>query len=247
MSRVIDTLNFDTIYATTYFNNNTFDCYFNLSNPERNVKKIYLRSLEMLISWPNVRSVSNLSTFSFTLNSVAYSFTLQDNIYTSMTSLITDMNTALTNLLLPISVAFQLNPSNNNQLQIILGSTCTFSITSTNFSNYLLNISGTNSGLTLTGGSYLLNVDNYILLYIDNLPNRAINQNNIPASFKIPLNAASNVVFYSAQNNEFEQYIDINDPSLIITSLKIKVIDRFGGLIKSNVHYSMTLGLEKYI
>ena len=50
----IDTLHFDTLLGT-YNNNSVYDCTFTLSNPLRNVKNIYLKSIEMPISFNNIR------------------------------------------------------------------------------------------------------------------------------------------------------------------------------------------------
>ena len=57
----IDILHFDTLLGT-YNDNSVYDCTFTLSNPLRNVQRIYLKSIELPISFNNIRA-SNGTNF----------------------------------------------------------------------------------------------------------------------------------------------------------------------------------------
>ncbi len=61
MTTHYELINFDSIYSINQ--GNPFQATFKLSSPLRNFTKIYLKSIEMLVSFPNIRASSNLSTF----------------------------------------------------------------------------------------------------------------------------------------------------------------------------------------
>ena len=85
-------INFDSYYSAT---KNNLNCYY-ISykiDPLQHVKKIHLKSIEIPISIPNVRSP--YSTFYYTINNVPYNFTLNDKTYNNIYSLISDLNAAI--------------------------------------------------------------------------------------------------------------------------------------------------------
>jgi hypothetical protein len=77
----------------------------------------------------------------------------------------------------------------------------------------------------------------YMNLCISNLPT--------PISFKIPLNHSSSsnppVYFYQEENN-FIQNIDLEDDNIVLDSLEVYLLDRFGNVFSGNhLNYSFTL------
>jgi hypothetical protein len=248
MTTHYELINFDSIYSINQ--GNPFQATFKLSSPLRNFTKIYLKSIEMLVSFPNIRASSNLSTFTFLLNNTQYSFTLADKVYNNVQLLIVDLNNAIIALNLSVTITFQINPNNNTQFQIILGSSATFLIVSTNFTKYILNMAGctngVNTNLTVNAiGNYVLNCDNYVNMYISNIPNRSINNAGILCSYKVPLNASSNSVYYTSEGLQFGQYIKVTDKNVILDKLDVTISDRFENVINSNgVDYSWTIAVE---
>jgi hypothetical protein len=92
---------------------------------------------------------------------------------------------------------------------------------------------------------YILNIDNYINMYISNLSTSfSHNQNGILCHFKIILNCINGTVYYVAENNSYEQGIEVNS-IMPITELNIVFTDRYGmSLNSSGLDYSATLSFE---
>jgi hypothetical protein len=89
---------------------------------------------------------------------------------------------------------------------------------------------------------YTPNPHHYLNLCISNLPT--------PISFKIPLNHSSTsnppVYFYQEQIN-FIQNINVKDENIVLDSLEVSLIDRFGNVFSGNhnhLNYSFTLEVE---
>ena len=98
--------------------------------------------------------------------------------------------------------------------------------------------------LTVGISVVLLNIDNYINMYITNVSAQSTNANNTLCHFKIPLNASNGVIYYTGDNSSFSQNINVNS-SLLISKLSIIVTDRFGySLHSNNIDYSFSLGFE---
>ena len=93
---------------------------------------------------------------------------------------------------------------------------------------------------------YNLNIDNYLTMYITNLSGAdSTNVNGRLLSFKIPLNCVNGQVLYYGESSTFIQTISITDPKLILSSMNIMILDRFGYPINGgNAHYSFTLGIN---
>jgi hypothetical protein len=240
---------FDTI-DSIYTIDSPFDTTFNLQYPLRKVKKIYLKSFEIPIDFTNIRN--GLNTFSILYNSVVYTKTLSDKNYISITTLCNDLNTLFTNCISNITILFSSN-SNTNLISISLtgSSPLTFTIVPTNLSNHILgfkkssNLQNLNT-YTITGSNpFLLSVDNYIVM---NFPKLAFDNNNNShklCNFKIPLNASNGMVYFENEFSNLSQHIINTDNSLIISSLKIQILDRFNNILtQSNSDFSFTLGFE---
>ena len=147
-------------------------------------------------------------------------------------------------------MTFNLNSTNSNRLQInFTGTTTSFYIIDTNLSKYILGFRTTDNLATnifaSSSSNYNLNVDNYINLYMPTFNSYNSNQNGSWSTFKLPLNSINNQVYYYQDASSFEQSIDINDNNLVLSSLTVFVLDRFGNnLNPNNIDWSFTLAIN---
>jgi len=245
-------INLDTHYSTT---TDSFNANFNLSNPLRKVEKIYLKSVELPIGFTNVRTSFNSFVVSFS-NASGNSYTnttitLSNKNYTDIASLLTDINTLLTSR--NINLSFELN--SNNLVQIVkTGTIYRYFFTTSNLLNIILGFTSSTalSAINTTGTTLTairqpnLNFDNYISLFIKNIPHNSSSSNQL-ISFKIPLNGSGNIVYFNSENISFSQYITITDQNLVVDKLQIVVYDRFGNQLTNNgFDYSLTVGFSFY-
>ena len=244
----IDTLHFDTLLGT-YNNNSVYDCTFTLSNPLRNVQKIYLKSIEMPISFNNIRASNGTNVFVITIHGNGFTtrrpVLINEFNCTTITSLLTAINEQL-NIVLP-SVSFhcidkyvylKLTELPNNTvvnflpsklLSVILGFT---------------QLSYTVTNEIKANNSYLLAYDNYLSLYLQDIPVKSTGYSNQLISYKIPLNAVNGMVYYLQELNSFSQCVEITDQNYILNRLRVVVYDRFGETITNGLDYSFSLAVN---
>jgi hypothetical protein len=240
----IDILHFDTLLGS-YNNNSVYDCTFILSNPLRNVQKIYLKSLEIPISFNNIRSSNNTNTFQ--INS--YTITLNENNYTSITTLLNDINTQI-HLVLP-NISFTLN--SNNKVSITnTGNPITITFNSSRLLSVILGFTkNIYSTVFSAENNYLLAYDNYISMYLQDIPVKSTGYSNQLISYKIPLNAVNGVVYFLQELNSFSQSVEITDQNYILNRFRVVVYDRFGCKLTNGLDYSFSLAVNyhenKYI
>jgi hypothetical protein len=201
---------------------------------------IYWRSRSLFAS-------GNASGNSYTNTTI----TLSNKNYTDIDSLLTDINMLLASR--SINLSFELNSS--NLVQIVKTRTINryYFITS-NLLNIILGFtSSTALSAVNTTGAILtairqpnLNFDNYISLFIKNIPHNSSSSNQL-ISFKIPLNGSGNIIYFNSENISFSQYITITDQNLVVDKLQIVVYDRFGNQLTNNgFDYSLTVGFSFY-
>ena len=226
----IDILHFDTLLGQ--YNNSVYDCTFILSNPIRNVQKIYLKSIEIPISFNNIR-VSN-GTNTFKIN--GFILTINENSYTSITTLLNDINIKV-HLVLP-NVTFGVE---NQKVVMTTNTTITF-----NNSRLLSVILGFTKvsypNTSFAENNYLLGYDNYISIYFQDLPVKSTNNQLI--SYKIPLNAVNGMVYYMEELNSFSQFIEITDSNYILNRIRVIIYDRFGCILTNGLDYSFSLAIN---
>ena len=235
-------LNFDTTYST-YINSGSllspFVASFNLQTPIRKLQRISLLSLEMPVQFNNVRTSI---TFSYTTAlSVSGSFSISINqTFTTIASLLTYINSQIPTIS-GVSIIFSVSLSNPSQ--IIAGTTGLTAFQLSNFTDkkqFLKNILGFNGTETLSNniltasGYYNINLDNFICLYLSNVPHQTTAQNQSNCSFKVPLNAVSNTIYYFSQNTSYTPFINVNDSNFILDKLVITVFDRYGNNLNPN-------------
>jgi hypothetical protein len=253
-----DLLHFDTNDNNCIFNGlygNAYDVNFKLSNTFKRIRKINLASLEMPISFTNIRNENTSNVLNLIVGSVPYNITLRNTNYTSITTLITDINALLastgTVATRPVlSIGYR--TSNNNCIQISIPSPNTIqlfdSVLANNIFGFPKNVYNRMSAPVsniLGTYSYNLSYDNFIALYL-NIPSTCTSSGNHLISYKIPLNAISGMVYYLGQNNTFEQSIVISDQSFVLNDFRIQVFDRFGYPIIQATDYTFSLSLYYY-
>ena len=248
----LEFLNLDTVYSQ---NVNPFNALFTLPNPFRKVKNIYLKSIELPLAFNNVRDNINF----FTINTrlvVGEAYTratiqLANKYYTDINTLLSDINTQLANNNLS-AITFQISNnivsiSNPINYQYYFSSVTKLLGTILGFDSSTLPISA--GGATYYNSTasrvYNLNYDNYISLYLTNIPHNSKSA-NLLSSFKIPLNSSGNIIYFNSENISFSQYITITDQNFVVDKLQIVVYDRFGNNIFNAFDYSMTLAFSFY-
>ena len=152
-------LNLDSSYSNYILNSknttgntlNSFHTSFALNERFSKINQIIFKSIELPITFANIRTGST-NSFNFLLNSVLYTIPITSTNYTSISTLIIDINALLVKYLtLPTTIVLSLNSNNKLQLKISNLRPCTFSIVDNNFSNYILGFRSTNSLIDSVG------------------------------------------------------------------------------------------------
>jgi hypothetical protein len=233
-----------------------FNASFSIRNPISKIKKISFKSIELPVSFNNIRS--GLNVFGFTLSGVDYSVSLTEGNYTSITTLCNDINTLFSSSgVLPIGDSVTLSVVNSVYIKV---SYTTTSPTLKFFkvfgdSRLCLSILGLQSVSThsLSGNTtsitglcpYSLSIDHYITMFISNVYTEGNTASGLNSTFKIPLNAVSGVVYYSSNKTGLEQSVSFGDPNQILTKLDVTIYDRFGNILTNQGNdYSFTLEFE---
>ena len=253
-------LNYDTI-GSNKINNNSFNTIINLNKSIIKAKKIYLRSIE-LAPLTNIRSPYNF--FSYTITNAAmvstkYQFILPERNYTSISTLLNDINVlSISNiqsklLLTEIAPVFSISSTDPNKVSITYSYTT--SIITFHDEGIILYYLGRSifgsqsiSGSTLKTQTlnfshiYNLNFDSYVNLYFSNVSSINKNNNNTPCDFKIIM--MSNSLSYSF-NNEIScnQYIELTNITSL-NNLNVSIYDRYNNLLYSIHDFSFTLEYE---
>lgn len=248
-------LHFDSINAEYIqdFNNvsqvsNSYNAKYSMTSVFKNVTRIYLTSLEMPVGFCNVRKGST-DTLSFVYNGSLYNFVLPEKNYSSIGSLLQDLNNAM----LTYSSVFQLtfNAVGLRVSAVFNTAPTSFSFVDTNLSQYILGFR--NKYDTLVGNTYLasysnynLNGDNYIHLYMPNIPSiNASMSGNAKSTFKVPFQSVSNNVYFYQQESSFEQYVEVTKTNFTLSDLTVIIYDRYGNVINPRGYdFSFTLRLE---
>lgn len=222
------------------FNNNPFQCTVLLGQTHRRVRRISFKSAEIPISFYNIRSPYNV--FQIIVSGVTYSYTVTPGNYTT-TTLVAALNTSMNS-----STTY---PIGGNPLTVSAGRvTFTNAATTTIVSGprtlgYFLGfVSGQVGTVVQATNAYNISLDNYIVLYIENLRPSSL-EPNVPITFKIPVTATPGTIMYYAEGSEWKQEIEIFDPNVRIDRLNITVLDRYGQQLDNNgVDWTFTLEIE---
>jgi hypothetical protein len=240
----IDILHFDTLLGS-YNDNSVYDCTFTLSNPLKNVQRIYLKSIEIPISFNNIRSSNGTNTFQITIQSNTNTITINEANYTSINTLLNAINEQLI-VVLP-NVSFHI--SNKHVILTLIGYPNNTVVTF-NYSKLLSVVLGfTHLSYVVTNeiladNNYLIAYDNYISLYLQDIPVKSTGYSNQLISYKIPLNAVNGMVYYLQELNSFSQGVEITDQNYVLNRLRVVVYDRFGIKIANGLDYSFSLAVN---
>ena len=152
-------LNLDSSYSNYILNSknttgntlNSFHTSFALNERFSKINQIIFKSIELPITFANIRTGST-NSFDFLLNNVLYTIPITSTNYTSISTLIIDLNALIVKYLtLPTVIVLSLNGSNKLQFKISNARPCTFIIVNNNFSNYILGFRSTNSLIDSVG------------------------------------------------------------------------------------------------
>jgi hypothetical protein len=252
-------LHYDSINAEyiTDFSNlsgvpNSYNCQFKNHSTFKNVERIYLTSLELPVGFVNVRKGST-DTLAFNVNGSNYSVVLAEKNYSTMSVLIQDLNLACVGIVPNVVITFSQSLT-VPRLLITLSGTGTissFNIIDTNLSMYILGFrkkfdSLISSIYIASYSNYNLNADNYIHLYLPNIPGiNASMGGGAKSTFKIPFNTVSNNVYFYQEQSSSIQYVDTRNSNFNLSTLTAIIYDRYGVPINPRgFDWSMTLKLE---
>ena len=253
---------FDTINAIKNYdsfigsiNNNfyhSYNCYFPLKNPIKNVKRITLKTVEMPLNLYTIRMENGVYkmglTFSYsTYNNVYISFFVSVGNYTTAT-LLANINSQLSSTLGStygsLSIVF-------NTLNVYSGVCCqiTNNCTSLTIDNNILtnNILGyTNRFNSISTQPLISNspinvnaIDTCIYIQFPNLPNT--NNNNNFYNFKLQLyNVYNGTLSFNAEH----QSLFFNNTPFILDKINILVTDRLGQPLTGYYNWTFSLIIE---
>ena len=89
----MDILHFDTMDSS--YIKNCYNTSFKLFNPLRNIRNIYLKSLEMPVVFDNIRNDNTSNLLTLKVNNSTISIKLETHNYTNINTLLNDINTLL--------------------------------------------------------------------------------------------------------------------------------------------------------
>lgn len=243
-------IHLDSIYST-YVSpaNDCFNARFLLDKPIENATKIYLKSLEMAVNFNNIRNVSTMNKIMLKTNlGNNYTAEITAGNYTSISSLLTAINNSFVGVIPNTTVTFSVS-GNIVSVQATSTTITSFSLIDTILSKYILGFRNVAfSGLSSTANvNFVLNVDNYILIYINNISSDNTSSNgNIFSTFKVPLNATNGVIYFYSDRIGLKQYVRLLNSTQRIAYLNVSILDRFGNVIEANnSDYSFSLEIEK--
>ena len=258
-------INYDTYYSDKNIDGNSYKTIFKMDNLI-NVKKIYLKSVEIPINLNNIRNPYNVFYYSITKLNITtyYNFTIPEKVYTNIYTLILDLNALIvlniqpkldtTTEIAPIialssdylnkvymyytTVNTTITIINDGILKYYLGYS---DMTQKSYSSVLTTI----KTLYIFQNCYNLNFDSYYNLSITNIATISKNT-NISCDFKLAIDSIQNSIFYYNNKNSYAQYISINNRDTVINKLCILLSDKYNNVIYSNIDWSFTLEYEFY-
>ena len=230
-----------------YVDSNCFNSKFILNQPIHKLRRITLKCMEIPVSFPNIRE--NTNTIIFVLNGINYTISILEKNYSSIYEILDAINSRLQTYQ-GITISFLLNSINKVYVSFTGTFPTTFSIIETNLSKWILGFRSTDS-LIKTGvvscfynasTRFNMNIDNYITVLITNLVNE--NGHDNQSTFKVSFNAEYNQIFYYNEFLSYTQFVSNLDYKQVMVDMNIKILDRFGFQLFSNLDYSMTLLIE---
>ena len=218
-----------------------------------NVKRIYLKSLELANACNNIRFPYSFIRFTTTVDGVITTqiLTLSNKSYIDVNLFLLDLNILLSSIILKSgeSIQFAISTSEINKL-VIKATLITSSIIIYNEGLIYYYLGQLTNNFTLINGTnnllycYNLCLDNYYNMNIQNLMLQTSNNNNFACTFKLIVNSITNTIQYTSENNNFVQDVICNH-NTNLSELIINITDRYGNILSNNSYdYSFSLGYE---
>jgi hypothetical protein len=243
--------------ASDVNNLHPYNLYFPLSSPMLNITKILLKSVEIPISLPNIRSLntSSIISLTYTIGTVidkTYSFDIGSGFYTGLVPLLSAINTGFTTLNTTSgsgspTISFATTTNDLGQTVLNITHNCeSIKFNNTVLTNYILRLPLTTNTTSPIKTKYLptLYPETHLYMYILNLPTKILN--NKQASFKIPLSngySTSGTTLYYSDSNK-HQFITITNNNFLLDKLDIRIVDKFGYNVTGYYHWSFSLIIE---
>lgn len=229
---------------------NSYNITMQLQSPIYNAKRIYLKSFETALMFPNVRSTSNLNYIIVSCNGTEKRVILPDATYNNLTALCADLTTYAGIQFPSDGLTFTVSSSTNSgNIKVYSSVYSTVSVVYSNLA-YMLGFRVGIDTLTTNNcyASYKANLafDNLLHIYLPNIGNSNTSTNSgILSSFKILLTQTSGVVNFNSENLGFSQFITVSNPLTHISEISLCVFDRYGYSLNSwGADISLTLAIE---
>ena len=232
------------VYSDT---KNTFDTRFILNEPLKKMKKITLKSMELPITFTNIRYGVN-DTLTFIVNNTAYSIVILEKNYTTIYDILDALNLQLQ----PFNgTTMQFMVNSKNQVYVYFTGTLitSFSIVETKLSRFILGFRSSDTLTTISSTSsyiascrYSMSMDTFITIFISNLEHN--NSHNNGSTFKLAFQSEYGQMFFYNENTTYTQFICDFNKNQVCNDLRVKILDRFGNQLISNIDYGMTLFVE---
>ena len=256
----------DSNFGTRIINVNSsttpYRCNYDLYQTFSRLKRVTLSSVEFPICFPNVRANWNV-TLPFIINGKNYNAVLLETNYTSIATLVTDLNnaciTAINGDTGAGGVAVKLTFSESNGFIRATAVGGMFGLLPSNLAKYMLGYvidpSKTNylTNISLVAyNKWTLQADLFFSMYIPQFHAMNTNgRNGLATSFKIPLNISGLFLLYTSycvfftENNGFKQYLECTDSSLMFSTITVIIQDQYGNDVTQNIlNYSATFCFE---
>ena len=245
-------IHYDTIQSIKINSNNSFNCKFILKQKLLNVKRIFLKSLELANACNNIRYPYSFVRYTTIIDGVTVNniLTMPNKSYIDINLFLIDLNSLLSIIVLKTgeSLQFAISTSEINKL-VIKTTILTSSIIIYNEGLIYYYLGQLLNNFTLLNGynnllyCYNLCFDNYYNMNIKNLFIQTSNNNNYECTFKLIINSITNTIQYTSENNHYIQDVICNN-NTNLTELIINITDRYGNNLSNSYDYSFSLGYE---
>jgi len=233
-----------------------YNLYFTLVNPISNIKRIYLKSVELPIALYNVRSTGsmNLCSVGWIVTGqsggfdyrVTAGFYKLDNLLGTSGVGAASVQAALQVGGVKASYSFSSTTGTNGFTICQLTHNATsFTIKDSFLMNSILGFSSGTYTSSPISGTTPINIcpDTHLYMFITNIQSN--NNNTKPATFKIPLGSYLSPPAYTHyEDNNEQQQITVSSNTFILDKLNIIIYDKFGYALQGYLDWSFSILIE---
>ena len=240
----------------------SYDTRMLIASQIKNIRSISLKTVEIPFLAQNVRSTnkSNIMYFYVKYNTFEnwLTITLKDKNYTSITTLLADINTALSAKIATITnmsgftMVLYVNPLDTSKIVVKANPDAQGADPYNSFGIYdigklvrnILGYAYTSPSSSIAGDAsvrnadtysyvnctncYNLQPDNYFNMHFTNIETSPSNANGKSSTFKIPMSGSFGEVIYHSETDGSEQIIYIDRPNTNLSYLNMVITDRWG-------------------